>query len=98
MGQIAIIVEFTTHPERFEDFLERMHAHATATRKEPGCLRFDIVIPRKGEHRLMLYELYADQDSFDAHVGTDRIKAHQEATAEMVAERRLHICDMRDSG
>lgn len=98
MGQVAIIAEFTTHPEHFADFLERMQAHATASRKEAGCLRFDIVIPRKGEHRLMLYEVYAGQDALDAHAGTDRIKAHREATAHMVTERKLHICDMRDSG
>jgi len=98
MGQVAIIAEFTTHPERFEEFLEKMRAHGAASRKEAGCLRFDIVIPRKGEHRLMLYELYADQNALDAHIGTDRIQAHRDATADMVAERKLHICDMRDSG
>ena len=98
MGQIAIIAEFTTHPGHFDDFLEKMRAHGAASREEPGCQRFDIVIPRKGEHRLMLYEVYASQDAFDAHIGTDRIKAHREATADMVAERKLHICDLRDGG
>ena len=98
MGQIAIIAEFTTHPERFDDFLEKMRAHGAASREEPGCRQFDIVIPRKGENKLMLYEVYADQDAFDAHIGTDRIKAHREDTADMVTERKLHICDMKDSG
>lgn len=96
MSQIAIIADFTTHPDSFDAFLERMKVHAAASREEPGCLRFDIVIPRKGENRVMLYELYADKDAFDAHAGTDRIKAHREATADMLAERKLHICDMND--
>ena len=30
MGQVAIIAEFTTHPERFEEFLEKMRAHGAA--------------------------------------------------------------------
>ena len=97
MGQIAIIAEFTTHPDRFDDFLARMRTHGAASREEPGCKQFDIVIPRKGEHTLMLYEVYADQDAFDAHIGTDRIKAHRDATAEMVTGRKLHICDVEDS-
>jgi len=96
MGQIAIIAEFTTNPGSMEAFLERMRAHAAASREEPGCIRFDIVIPRKSENKVMLYELYADQDAFDAHAGTDRIKAHREATGPMLAERKLHICDLND--
>lgn len=96
MTQVAIIAEFTIKPEHVAAFTDRMRDHASASRQEPGCLRFDMVIPRKGENRMMLYELYQDQAALDFHAGTDRMKAHREATGDMLEDRKLHICDMAD--
>ena len=61
-------------------------------------MRFDVFVPLKSENRLMIYELYEDQAALDAHAGTDRIKEHRNNTKELVENRSLHICDLRDSG
>lgn len=98
MSQLAIIVDFTTQPGQFDAFMDKMLEHARASRKEPGCLRFDVVIPKRSENRIMLYELYKDRAALDLHSNTDRIKAHMEATKDMLAERVLHICEVRDTG
>ena len=98
MSTIAIIGEFTTNAGDFDEFYGLMVKHATASREEPGNLRFDVVVPLKSENRLMIYELYEDQAALDAHAGTERIKAHREKTGGLVAERKLHICDLKDSG
>ncbi len=98
MSKIAIIGEFTTNAGDFDEFYGLMVKHATASREEPGNLRFDVVVPLKSENRLMIYELYEDQAALDAHAGTDRIKEHRNNTKELVENRSLHICDLRDSG
>lgn len=98
MSKIAIIAEFTTTPGKFDSFLERMKVHAAASRQEPGCLRFDVVIPQDSENRVMLYELYQDQAAFDFHAGTERLKAHRKATADWTAERKVTVCELLDSG
>ncbi len=98
MSKVAIIAELTAKPGKFPEYYERMCRHAAASRQEPGCLRFDVVAPREGEERLMLYELYADQAALDFHAGTERFKAHRAATADLVAERKVTICDVKDIG
>ena len=97
MSKISIIGDFTTKPGAFDEFYALMVKHATASREEAGNLRFDVVVPLKSENRLLIYEMYEDQAALDAHAGTDRIKAHRENTKELVENRTLHICELRDS-
>jgi quinol monooxygenase YgiN len=98
MSKISIVGDFTTKAGAFDEFYALMVKHATASRQEPGNLRFDVFVPLKSENRLMIYELYEDQAALDAHAGTDRIKEHRNNTKELVENRSLHICDLRDSG
>jgi quinol monooxygenase YgiN len=98
MSKIAIIGEFTTKPGAFDEFYGLMLKHAAASRDEPGCLRFDVVVPFKSENRLLIYEMYEDQAALDGHAGTERIKAHREKTKDIVETRVLNICELRDSG
>lgn len=98
MPKIAVVGEMSTAPEDFAAFYELMATHAAASRQEPGCLRFDLATPLEGEPgRLLLYELYADRPSFDAHAATERLKAHRAKTGPLIRERRLAICELRDS-
>ena len=98
MSKIAIIAQFKVKPEHYDDFMERIKTHGAASREEPGCEQFDIVVPTRGENQIMLYELYKDQAAFDFHASTDRIKAHGAATKEMLEERKIHVCELVDSG
>ena len=34
---------------------------------EPGCLRFDAIQDANDENRIWLYEVYVDEDAFNAH-------------------------------
>lgn len=98
MSKISIVGEFTTKPGSFDAFYDLMLKHAAASRAEDGCLRFDVFVPFKSENRLMIYEMYADKAALDAHAGSDRIKVHRENTGDLVENRTLHICQLRDSG
>ncbi len=97
MSKIAIVGDITTKEGSFDDYYERMKIHAAASRAEPGCLRFDLVVPLKRENRLLFYELYEDRPAFDAHASTDRIKEHGAATKEMLENRTINICELKDS-
>ena len=97
MSKIAIVGDVTTNPGDFEKYYEAMKVHAAASRLEPGCERFDLVVPLKGEDRLLFYEIYADRPSFDAHASTDRIKTHGQNTKALVKDRSITICELKDS-
>ncbi|MEE8396451.1 MAG: antibiotic biosynthesis monooxygenase [bacterium] len=98
MSKIAIVGELVTNEGDFEKYFEAMKVHAAASRLEPGCERFDLVVPLKGENRLFIYEIYADRASFDAHASTDRIKQHGADTKGFLQERNIHLCEIKDSG
>jgi len=97
MSKIAIVVEQSSNPGKFEEHLAKMCAHAQASRQEPGCLRFDVVVPKKGENKLFLYEMWADPASLDVHANSERMKAHRASTKELVADSKITLCDLRDS-
>lgn len=98
MSKVVILAELTATEGNYEALLEKMLQHSAASREEPGCIRFDLLAPRKGENRLAVYEIYRDQAAFDAHAGSERFQAFREATADLVAGRRIDICEPLDSG
>lgn len=48
-------------------FLSEIKSNAENSRKEAGCLRFDILQDRENKFKFMLYEVYVDAEALDAH-------------------------------
>ncbi|WP_460452367.1 putative quinol monooxygenase [Alsobacter sp. SYSU BS001988] len=75
----VVIAEFRVKPERIDDFLDAAAddaAHSVAD--EPGCRRFDIVVPEGGA-TVIFYEIYDDRAAFDAHLLTPHLQRFREA-------------------
>lgn len=96
MTKTAVFVELVTVEDQFDECYRLFLKHAAASREESGCLRFDVTVPDASSNTMMLYELYADRASFDAHSTTERIKQHREAAHPMLAEKRLVVCEVVD--
>jgi (4S)-4-hydroxy-5-phosphonooxypentane-2,3-dione isomerase len=85
----AITVTFELVAGHRDRFLELVGENAaTSLRAEPGCHRFDVLIPER-EDAVFLYEIYTDRAAFDAHLASDHFKAFNEATAGMVAGKTI---------
>jgi (4S)-4-hydroxy-5-phosphonooxypentane-2,3-dione isomerase len=85
----AITVTFELVPGHRDRFLELVRENAaTSLRAEPGCRRFDVLIPER-EDAVFLYEIYTDRAAFDAHLASDHFKAFNEATTRMVAAKTI---------
>ncbi|GGH24040.1 antibiotic biosynthesis monooxygenase [Alsobacter metallidurans] len=75
----VVIAEFRVKPERLDAFLEVAAddaAHSVAD--EPGCWRFDVVVPDGGA-TVIFYEIYHDRAAFDAHLLTPHLQRFREA-------------------
>jgi quinol monooxygenase YgiN len=60
-------------PGRGKEFMPLLRENARRSlADEPGCRRFDVLMPAEGADRVVLYEIYDDDNAFDAH----RIAAH----------------------
>ncbi|MCC7082849.1 MAG: antibiotic biosynthesis monooxygenase [Burkholderiales bacterium] len=67
MPQIAIIIDFEPHPEKREEFLRQLRHDARVTLRDDGCLRMEVLHPCDGSGRIVLSELWRDEDAIAAH-------------------------------
>ena len=81
MAKLAIVATIKTAPGRRDEYLKPLRAHAERCRaNEPGTLQFDILVPHDDQNAVMLYEVYASPEAFDAHWNGDSMKQMRRET------------------
>jgi quinol monooxygenase YgiN len=73
-GPIVLNVHFEAVPGREEDLARELSALVEPTRKEAGCLVYQLHVDRESPGRLMFYEKFADQAALEFHVSTTHFK------------------------
>lgn len=68
---IHIIVRIEPKPDKVEAFLELALYDARNSRKEPGCLRFDVLRVLDNPAQFAFYEVYKDEAAVQAHRQTE---------------------------
>jgi autoinducer 2-degrading protein len=65
----GVIVQATIEPDRMTEFMELMQINAENSRKEPGCLRFDVLRSqdKNAPNEFFFYELYQNVEAIDFH-------------------------------
>ena len=90
MSAVVLLVELKIAEGRRDEFLARGRQHRERVlNNEPGCERFDIVVPEGTTDAVRLYEVYADQAAVDHHMATDYMAAYREDTGDMVIGRDI---------
>ena len=52
MSQVMIVVEFETKPEHRSQFIDLMRGRAERSRRDDGCLQFDLMLPKDDDERV----------------------------------------------
>jgi len=68
MADLVAIVELEVTGGTREEVAELLYWHAGESRKENGCLHFDVVIDRDDPNKIHLYEVWTNQAALDSHV------------------------------
>mmetsp|Transcript_61784 Transcript_61784/g.109705 ORF Transcript_61784/g.109705 Transcript_61784/m.109705 type:complete len:168 (+) Transcript_61784:52-555(+) len=74
----AVFVSFEVKKEFLAEFHEIMAIDAKETRKEPGCLRFDLLQVAGSDTKFCLYEVYKNESAAKEHATTDHYKMWNE--------------------
>ncbi|HAM73457.1 MAG TPA: antibiotic biosynthesis monooxygenase [Verrucomicrobiales bacterium] len=97
---LVVNVRVHVKPECVAAFREATLANATASLKEPGIARFDVLQQADDETRFLLIEAYRTPDAPAAHKSTPHYATWRDAVASMMAEPRsstqyvnVHPCD-----
>lgn len=80
----AIFVTINVKAENVEEFGQASFGDAEgAVRDEPGCFRFDINRDPEISTRFYLYEVYRDEEAFQAHLEAPHFLAWREKVSAM---------------
>lgn len=85
----AITVHLHVKSEKVEDFLKFTLHNAENARKEPGCLRFDVLRSELDPAKFLFYEVYKTPADHKAHQETAHYKAWRDNVPDLLSEPRV---------
>jgi quinol monooxygenase YgiN len=87
----AITVEFDLVDGAFDTFHRLVSENAAlSVEREPGCLRFDVLVPVEAAvPRVLLYEIYSSREAFARHLKMEHYLSFDQATRSMVRNKTV---------
>ena len=90
MSAFAITVDFTLKPGALASFRKLIDKNAQdSCALEPGCRRFDVLVPTETDDKVFLYEIYADRAAFDAHLKTQHFDVFNRQSQALVLAKNV---------
>ena len=90
MNAFAITVDFILKPGAMASFRTLMDKNARdSCAHEPGCRRFDVLVPTEVGDRVFLYEIYDDRAAFDAHLRTPHFDVFNRESEALVLSKEV---------
>jgi (4S)-4-hydroxy-5-phosphonooxypentane-2,3-dione isomerase len=87
----VLSVDLRIKPENVEAFIAMATENAAASRREPGCRQFDVLVDPKDRSKVLLYEVYVDEKAFEAHQQTAHFKQYLAEAVPLLASRERHV-------
>jgi autoinducer 2-degrading protein len=85
---LIVHVDVAVVPEQVDAFNAATQANASASRDEPGVVRFDVLSDRGDPTHAVLVEIYRDETAAAAHKDTVHYQRWRDAVAPMMARPR----------
>jgi quinol monooxygenase YgiN len=87
-----VTVEFLIRPEHVEDFRQAMQQQArNSLTRETDCHQLDICVDPQVQERILLYEVYADEAAFKAHLQTDHFQQFDATVRDWVKSKAIQF-------
>ena len=84
---IFIVVKFTIHADRADEWLSLVDDFTEATRAEPGSIFFEWSRSVDTPHQFVLVEAFADGAAGAAHVGSEHFKTAMAWMPDVIATK-----------
>lgn len=85
---VIVTVYVKVKPECINDFIQATELNASASRKEPGIARFDVIQQMDDDSSFLLIEAYRSENAPAAHKETEHYQRWRDTVADMMAEPR----------
>lgn len=94
MSKLAIVATMQIAPGKRDEYLTLLVAHGRrCLENEPGTLKFEIMLPHDKADTVMLYEVYASKDAFDAHWNGESVQQIRRESAGLMLDLSGVRCD-----
>jgi (4S)-4-hydroxy-5-phosphonooxypentane-2,3-dione isomerase len=89
---IVNVVTFSVPPAGMASFLRISEENSQTSRKEePGCIGFDVLLPKGEPNSVMLIETYRDEAAYKAHRVTPHFLAFVKRAHEIGVKRSARV-------
>lgn len=88
---IYVIATITVHPGTAEALLAAAHPAIAETRKETGCIAYDLHQSVTAPDTFVFVERWGTREQLAAHMQTPHFKVWREAAKDLIATRKLEI-------
>jgi len=87
----VLVVTIRIKPENVDRWMPMALENARAARKEPGCRQFEVLVDPKDRTKVLLYEVYDDENAFEAHQQTPHFKNYLAEAVPLLAHREQQV-------
>ena len=88
------VVAISIVKEEFQDlYQESLMSLIIPTRKEKGCLLYDLHRNKEDYSHFIFYEIWDSRSSLNDHAASEHLLAHQERTKEWLISNSVHVLD-----
>jgi len=86
-----LAVNIRIKPENVERFMARLLENARAAREEPGCRQFEVLVDPADRTKVLLFEVYDDQQAFEVHQQTPHFRNYLAEAVPLLASRERQV-------
>lgn len=88
-GPLVISVDVKVDPKDAAKYRELVRGHAERTRKEPGCISFDVAEADDAPGTFRIWETYRDEAAIADHNSRPSLAMFREAVTPLIKSRVL---------
>lgn len=92
-NMLVRISEIEVYAEYVDEYLQfALTVGETSVREEPGVIAIYPMIQQRDSCQIRILEIYADQEAYEHHIGTEHFQIYKQGTLHMV--KHLDLVDM----
>lgn len=91
---LTVIAKFLVKPEKLKLVQSELPKLIEATKKEEGCINYDLHQDNENPNLFLFYENWETRDLWQKHMDSDHIAAYRKATEGAVEEFTLNEMTM----
>lgn len=97
MAKLAMVATIEVAPGCLDRLMPLMMAHrARSLADEPGTLQFELLLPNDDKNKVLIYEVYADDEAFQTHWNGPSMKRIQTESSGMVLNFTATRCSLAE--